>query len=692
MATIKDLNNETIIDATKPPIEDEPSTNINKGKTVVNLNGMFNSNNNGNHTVVKPTVKGQQRAVQSIKENNSDEISIDMTANSGRRVAADLSSLPSQTPEEAAYAKEHFVDNPIDRIVGEGEDSILSKYLVHKEKELTDAYEQVKYNKELKELEEEAELTGDDSAVIDYMNKKADSNQNEITSSKVIVDDDDILSSLNTDKEEEVVSDNNEYIDDTENYDDSELDDDQLYPEDVSLGDELAGKYDENGNYKEENDFPFPDDENDDDPEDISKFEKVSREDPPRFYYNNNESIIKDEIEKVNIMNSINAEKVENPDIDLEVVQSNSTSNDIIDNIDTSLEVEDENLPEPVDESDDLLKKLQVLATEKLKPVSKRLDISSFTVVKKPISNTTQFNVNPVKAAKWVLMNQNATVLMREFTGAELERLREFTQDGNSVTSLTKRYRLIYDHIDSPKPEKFETWLKTTPFSDEDNYFFAIYIASFKGANYIPRDCSDQTTCKETWLTDDINIMDMVKFENNEAKDKFTKIYQEEDSSMTKAGLYVSEIVPLSDTVAVAFREPSIYTRIELSSLEQEFREKYRAILEFVPYIDSLYFINQAEGTLTPVGYKLFADNSIRTTKSKIQQFAKVLSTLSIDEFGTIRPYVNNIASRTNGLNYIYPECTCPKCGSVVPEVVTSAEELLFTRYQLGALVNTSLN
>ena len=92
---------------------------------------------------------------------------------------------------------------------------------------------------------------------------------------------------------------------------------------------------------------------------------------------------------------------------------------------------------------------------------------------------------------------------------------------------------------------------------------------------------------------------------------------------MTKAGLYVSEIVPLSDTVAVAFREPSIYTRIELSSLDQEFREKYRAILEFVPYIDSLYFINQAEGTLTPVGYKLFADNSIRTTKSKITQTKK---------------------------------------------------------------------
>lgn len=690
MPSIKDLKNSqdtTVIDLTKPPVESNNTNNVVKqtggGKTVVNMNGMFNSNiNNGRHSVVEPKVKGQVRAAKSIN-NTSDSISIDMTGNSnGRRVAADLSSLPSKTPEEEAYAKEHFIDNPIDTIIGENKNSILDKYLVHKEQELINAYEQVKYNKELKELEDEAAITGDDSAVIDFINKKSDNNQIDQKSSKVIINDDDILSSLSSIEEKEEEEVNNNFVNESEDmeegqdylvhadddddvvandlfeaienkevepdeevYDDSELDDDQLYPEDISLGDELAGKYDEPEGIQEEVKEPV--------------------------------------IEEKKVV-------VENPNIDLEVTEVSNSSNDIIDNIDVSLEEED--APEPVDDTENIIKKLQALATEKLKPVSKRLDISSFTVVKKPISNTSQFNINPVKAAKWVLMNQGATVIMREFTGAELERLREFTQDGNSVSSLTKRYRLIYDHIDSPKPAKFETWLKSTPFSDEDNYFFAVYIASFKGANYLPRDCSDQTSCKETWLTDDINIMDMVKFDSEEAKNKFTKIYQEEDSSVTKAGLYISEIVPLSNTVAVAFREPSIYTRIELSSLDQEFREKYQAILEFIPYIDSLYLINQEEGTLTPVGYKLFTDNNIRTTKSKIQQFAKVLSTLSIDEFGTIRPYVNSIAERTSGISYIFPECTCPKCGSKVNETSTTAEELLFTRYQLGALVNTSLN
>ena len=669
MASINDLKNqnETLIDLTKPPVQQSSESVVqgvvtsSKGKTVVNMNGMFEAPT-GHHSVIEPKVKGQQRAASAVR-NNNDGINIDMTS-SNRRVVADLSSLPSRTPEEEAYAKDHFIDDPVKNML-EGEESILGKYLDYKEKELTDAYEQVKYNKELKELEDEAETTGDDSAVIDFLNKKADDNQVSSNSTKVVVNDDDILSSLNYEKEEEKVSDQ-EYTDET--YD---------------ATDDVADSYDKN--IEEGQDYLIGSDDDDEVmPNELFEAAENKEEDYPVEE--------KTDEEVLNNLNEIKVEKevIENPDIDLEVTQVNNTGNAIINDIDVSLE--EESAPEPVDDSEDIIKKLQALATERLKPVSKRLDISSFTVVKKPISNTAQFNINPVKAAKWVLMNQKATVLMREFTGAELERLREFTQDGNSISSLTKRYRLIYDHIDSPKPASFETWLKSTPFSDEDNYFFAIYIASFKGANYLPRDCSDQTSCKETWLTEDINIMDMVKFESNEAKDKFTKIYQEEDSGTTKSGLYISEIVPLSETVAVAFREPSIYTRIELSSLDTEFREKYASILEFIPYIDSLYLINQAEGTLTPVGYKLFADNNIRTTKSKIQQFAKVLSTLSIDEFGTIRPYINSIATRTNGISYIFPECTCPKCGAKVDEVSTTAEELLFTRYQLGALVNTSLN
>ena len=685
MASIKDLKNnqdDITIDATggsKSSKKEESNTtqsssNTKNGnnKTVVNLNGMFEQPK-GNHTNITPKSPSQKR-VQGGRVQESKDVVIDATGGGGR-VAADLSSLPDMTPEEAAYAKEHYVDNPVERLL-EGEDSMLGKYLDNKEAELKAGYEAVAYNKQKEELEEEAELTGDDSALIEFENSNGNITKLDQENNVAVVNDDDILSSLESDNEEEeeiMPNDKEEKVVEevVEQVEEENIDYDM--DEEETTIDAVEEDVEEEETESEEEDIEeSEDDEVLNNLDDISTDEPVSEEK-------------KDEKEK--------PKKIEKPDIDLEVTQVENTGNDIINEIDEALEVEEEDNADPEDDSAEILQKLKDLATERLKPVSKRLDISSFTVIKQPISNTKQFNVNPVKAAKWVLMNQEATVMMKEFTGAELERLREFTQDGvNSVSSISKRYKLIYDHIDSPKPASFETWLKTTPFSDEDNYFFAIYIASFKGANYIPRDCSDQTSCKETWLTEDVDIMDMVKFEDEEAKKKFAKIYQSEDSSMTKAGLYVSERVPLSNTVAVSFREPSIYTRIELASLDTEFRDKYSAIMEYIPYIDSLYLINQEEGTLTPVGYKSFADNNIKTTKSKIQQFAKVLSTLSIDEFGTIRPFVNAIATRSNGISYIIPECTCPKCGKIVEEVSTTAEEMLFTRYQLGALVNTSLN
>ena len=663
MASIKDLKNDQdalTIDATgnnsktvKKEVVNNSKNNGGNGKTVVNLNGMFEQPK-GNHTNIEPSGSSQKR-VQGGRVQESKDLVIDATGNNNKREVADLSGLPDMTPEEEAYAKEHYVDDPMERML-EGEESILGKYLDNKEAELTAGYEAVAHNRQREKLVEEAELTGDDSALIAFDNGEVSESEEKVT----VVDDDDILSSLDSDdneEEEEVMSNiEDEKIEETVQEVEEENIDFDMEDEDVASDDDSD-----------------VDSEVEDDV--LNNLDDISTDEP-----------IEEVVEE-------KPKKVEKPDIDLEVTQVENTGNDIINDIDESLEVEEEDTTEPEDDSAAILQKLKDLATERLKPVSKRLDISSFTVIKQPISSTKEFNINPVKAAKWVLMNQEATVMMKEFTGAELERLREFTQDGvNSVSSITKRYKLIYDHIDSPKPSSFETWLKTTPFSDEDNYFFAIYIASFKGANYIPRDCSDQDTCKETWLTEDVDIMDMVKFEDDDAKNKFKRIYQAEDSSMTKAGLYVTERVPLSNTVAVSFKEPSIYTRIELASLDAEFRDKYSAIMEYVPYIDSLYLINQEEGTLTPVGYKSFTNNNIKTTKSKIQQFAKVLSTLSIDEFGTIRPYVNEIATRTNGISYIIPECTCPKCGKVVEEVATTAEEMLFTRYQLGALVNTSLN
>ena len=306
------------------------------------------------------------------------------------------------------------------------------------------------------------------------------------------------------------------------------------------------------------------------------------------------------------------------PDIDLDVEEGvESIGDSVEDTTDDNEEINNSEIAETDD--DTILKQLQDMATERLKPTSKKLDISSFTVVKKPVTNVMPFfKPNKAKVAKWVLPTQKATIFMKEFSGSELEKLREYSEDRNSVDALNRRFHMIYDHIASARPSSFEQWLKVTPYRDVDHYFFAIYIASFNGANFLPEDCIN-TRCKKTFLTDDIKIMDMVKIENSKAKEEFSKLYKSEASPVSN-GLFVSEVVPLSESVAIGFREPSIYNVFELASLDDATRRRYSSIIDYIPYIDELYVINQETHELIPVGYKKYTNNAVKTVQSKLQK------------------------------------------------------------------------
>ena len=386
-------------------------------------------------------------------------------------------------------------------------------------------------------------------------------------------------------------------------------------------------------------------------------------------------------------------EDLDAPDIDLDVEEGVESIGDSVeeDAVDDN-EDEEINNSEIAETNDaDILKQLQDMATERLKPTSKKLDISSFTVVKKPVTNVMPFfKPNKAKVAKWVLPTQKATIFMKEFSGSELEKLREYSEDRNSVDALNRRFHMIFDHIASARPSSFEQWLKVTPYRDVDHYFFAIYIASFNGANFLPEDCIN-TKCKKTFLTDDIKIMDMVKFENSKAKEEFSKLYKSEASPISN-GLFVSEVVPLSESVAIGFREPSIYNVFELASLDAATRRRYSSIIDYIPYIDELYVINQETHELIPVGYKKYTNNAVKTVQSKLQKYEKIFNTLSVDEFGPVKAYVRDIIAMNPGMYYVYPAVECPQCHTMTKEQRTSAEELVFTRYQLGALTNTSLN
>lgn len=455
---------------------------------------------------------------------------------------------------------------------------------------------------------------------------------------------------------------------------DEELDDD----EESSYTDSYnGGLFDADVNYKDEDDV----EEEEVNMSIIEENIEVETEDETEkenddFSANDNASVEENKVEKNK------EERIENPDIDVTVDSELSEIDEVIEEEESTSDAE----------RDEVLKHLKNLVTDKLKPVSKSLDISSFTVLKKATANTKSIlnNTTQVKVAKWVLFNQESIVLMKEFSGSELETLRELSEDNSSLTMISKKYKMIYDHIVSPKPSSFEVWLKSTPYSDNDHYFFAIYISSFKGANFLPMDCK-VPNCKETFITEDTPIMDMVRFMNEDAKKLFTRVYQSEVNNNNK-GIYCTEIVPLSSKVAVGFKEPSLYNLLELASLDQRFKDEHSSIIEILPYIDTMYLIDAENEALVPVGYKTYPENATKTVKSKVKQFERVIKTLTVDEFGPIKAYIRAIEEHKIGVRYLYPSVECPKCGTSVAEIVTTAEELVFTRYQLGALVNTSLN
>ena len=549
-------------------------------------------------------------------------------ASSGDRIEFDLTKIPVE--------KDPLIhEDPVTDML-EGPDSMFGKYLENKSNEFREWAEEHKAEEELKAVEEVEEVKQPDgSAPVD-----------ELTAALSFQED-----VLSNDDEDEV-----------EDLSNLNIMDDELFS---------------NEEEKEEVDIDSELEEKEEDTLDTAE-EFVVDEDAAVEV----EPVVEEKIVEM----PKKEEKPKKVEVDTSDIVLDDNSSATLSNNDVVVDEEEDSV---VDTQEEIREHLRKLATEKIKPVSTKLDLSSFTIIKKPTSNTSFLQNQSVNVAKWVLPGQNSIVHMKEFLGSELEQLREYSEDMNSLSSMTRRFRMIYDHIASPKPSTYEAWIKSTPYSDVDHYFFAIFIACYKGANFIPKDCDK---CKETFLTDDIPIMDMVKFKSEEAKANFQKIYQNESIVSNKDGLYVTEVVPLSNQIAVSFKEPSIYSLIEIASLDDKFKEKYAATIQYMPYLDSLYIIDAANQALVPIGYKGYAENAVKTIKSKIQKFNAVLNTLPSDQFNVIKSYINAIDEKEDeGISYIFPSVTCPKCGTVSEETEASAEALVFTRYQLGNLVTTSL-
>ena len=552
----------------------------------------------------------------------------------GTKRVVNVSDIP--TKPEPEVQEVHV--SPMDDMLGvDNPDSMLSKWMKNKEEEAKEW---------IAEKEEEAAVNEDDDSELD--GKSIGEEFETVVDKRILVEDDDLDIDISSNDDDEINEETN----------------------DMSPNENEINEIIENLEIEEDEELDLTIDDEEEKGEILS---------------DNSAGIDSDATEHQVV--EVEEESYSLEDLDIEESTETTEAPVVVEDSD-----EDEIKEAEEDSDEDILKNLQKMITEKIKPVSTQLDLSTFTIVKKPITNINNYIADvSSRVIKWVLPNQAAIVKMKDFTGAELEKLREYSENSRSIDSLNRRFKLIYDHIVSPKPADFNTWLKCTPFSDVDHYFFAIYIANYKGANFLPIDCSNEK-CKNTWVTDDINIMELVKFEKPEDKKKFEQIYHSEATAATGKGLYVTQVVPITDKFAVAFKEPSIYNIIEDRLIDTNTRNKYSSFIDYMPYIDTVYAIDYETHGLIPITYKRFADNAAKDVKSKINKYSAVFSTFNSDAFGIIKAYARAISERNDGISYNYPELTCPKCGSVIKSEPVSAEALVFTRYQLGSLTSTLLS
>ena len=338
-----------------------------------------------------------------------------------------------------------------------------------------------------------------------------------------------------------------------------------------------------------------------------------------------------------------------------------------------------------VTDDDDQLNKLKALISEKIKPVTKKLDLDGFTIARKGTTSNNILQTESAAVAKWVLPNSGIVIQMREISGANMELIRS-NLDRSPVPNIRGALKIIYDHIVSPKPDNYEVWLKSIAYADYDNLFMAAYIASFSEANYLPIDCTNNT-CGKAYLTDNIDIMSMVKFTDTESENKFWDLYNSD--IVNGNGLYISKVTPISDKFAVAFKEPSLYdTMIESGYFNDEFSSKYANTIAYLPYIDEVYYIDVLNRSLVPVDYKKYDNNISRTARSKVMRYNKVFNTLNADQNSIITAHINAINQRVNWFSYQIPETVCPECGFTnPPNGGQTASSLLFLRNRLAVLV-----
>lgn len=366
-----------------------------------------------------------------------------------------------------------------------------------------------------------------------------------------------------------------------------------------------------------------------------------------------------------------------------QMVEDTVVGDTVVDTSDNEDE-EDEELEEGMETKEQISERFKKSIRDKIKPVTVPFDISTYSLTTNAVafSNSTQAQTTHFRSAKWALMSTGRPITMRSFKSTELDAMNAGNRTDSRYMAVKKQYQIIYNHILDEKPATVEGWAKVNSFLDLEHIWFSMYRACFEGSNYIPNDCSDSTKCRNVFLSEDVPIMDMVKFKDKSAKKRFFDILNKESNETSK--MYVSEVVPISNDYAVALREPSIYNIVfETTLLDEKFLEANQDLVSILAYVDNIYKIDHVNHSLVPIKVPYIPENESKTYRARIKTYSKILDTLTSDQYRYVFTLVDHINNRGDDVTYIYPETNCPKCQKVVPETARSAQNMVFLRHQL---------
>lgn len=337
-------------------------------------------------------------------------------------------------------------------------------------------------------------------------------------------------------------------------------------------------------------------------------------------------------------------------------------------------------------EMNQFIEDLKVAAKKSIKPSMRAVDLSTFTISDKGVkaSKVILEKEKEQDVGDWVLYDSGHPISMSGLTGPELIKLDPDNSTRNRYNTIKDIYKIIYNHVVDSKKPSFENWMKQTKYTDLDHIYFALYMATFGGSNFISYQCPD---CKNVFIKD-VKFDDMINYKDDTVKAKVKEIL----SQSTDVGTveYNVELIQASDEYAFGMKAPSLYNVVmETAGLPENILEKYADLIDTITYIDSVYMIDYTNNSLIPVTIPVVKDDPVKTTIKRIQTMYDILKKLNSDEYYRLRGYISKLSDTAADISYMIPETKCPECDTKIEaNKEVDASTLLFTRHHLGAFAS----